>query len=417
MFKSTFKSIAILFSSFAVVLTICESATAQLRVNERYSIPQGQEPEFLEFQRQHNDNIRQIRVMPDCTVGVGLGCNKTATVVEEIINQSNGTNYYQMLMRAAGGQDNYRNFAAFYDNNPQLPKIPYASFWRNEDPSIVDGYRYVLGQSVSRTPVPGLEAVTNNFAWSPSSRGREISLRDGLVNLKLSYGRVLLEEISAIPNFEQQVDSLDLPPDMTQFYLSNISRGLRALNTGDERALRESVLKLLSYPYSPGTPNDGWYGRRLVTVPDTLTPSGVQPPGGDTFLSENPVLGGEETIIALDTPFFEEVLLPSGGSSWLPYAAFMPLLFLLFSLGGDNDSSQPANVVEVIPETPSNVIPDNNGSSSNEFPEGTGNPTIPPPPTEVGKQVPEPSALKALLLLTLVLGILNYKHRFVPTKG
>jgi hypothetical protein len=115
--KSNFKSIAILLSSLAVVLTICESATAQLRVNERDSIPRGQESEFLEFQRQNNQNLRQIRIMPDCSFGEGLGCNKTGTVVEQIINQSRGTNYQDILMRAAGGEDNYRKFAAFYDNN------------------------------------------------------------------------------------------------------------------------------------------------------------------------------------------------------------------------------------------------------------------------------------------------------------
>ncbi|WP_414590361.1 hypothetical protein [Anabaena sp. CCY 9614] len=400
MLKSTFKNIAIFFSSLVVVLTIGESATAQLRVNQRDSIPKGQESQYLEYQRQNNQNLRQMRVMPDCSLGDGLGCNKTGTVVEQIINQSHGANYYDLLMRATGGQDNYRNFAAFYNNNPRLPTIPYASFWRNEDPSILDGHRYVLGQSVSRNPVTGLADVTRNFAWSPLSRGREISPRDGLLDLKYSYGRVLLEEVAKIPNLEQQVTSLDLPPDMTEFYLSNISQGLRALNIGDERGLRQSVLRLLSFPYSPGVRDDGWYGRKIVDVPLTDQPELPTLPG-TAIVSENPLPVGEEMTVALDVPFLNEVVLPSGGNyGWL--YGLIPLMALFLLLEGDSSSSQPPTPVEAIPDTlPPLIAVDNGGESP------TSNTFVPPQVREV----PEPSALKALLLLTIVLGTLNYKQR------
>ncbi|GAX36839.1 hypothetical protein [Nodularia sp. NIES-3585] len=409
MLKSTFKSITVICSSLAVVLTVCDSATAQLRINEDYPLPRGQESELLEFQRQNNQKMRQMRVMPNCSVGSGLGCNKTGTVVEKIINLSNGTNYQDMLMRSAGGEDNYRKFAAFYDHHPRLQNIPYASFWRNEDPSILDGHQYVLGRPVSSQPVSGLKAVTSNFPWSPLSRSGEISPREGLLNFKYSYGRILLEEVAKIPNLEEQIRSLDLPQEMTGFYLSNLSRGLRALNTGNNRDLRESILTILSYPYSPGTRNDGWYGRKLVDVPETIQ-SEEQPLSGDSFVSESPELKGEDISIALNYPSFEEYLLPSGGSL-LPYAGIALLFWLLF-MGGNGGSNQPASFVEVASDViPSDVTPGNN-DASNGF-EFTGNIDVPPPQQPQVKTVPEPSTLTALLVLMLTVYILNYKQRLI----
>jgi hypothetical protein len=382
MLKSNFKSIAFLFSTLAVVLTMCESATAQLRINERDSIPRGQESEFLEFQRQNNQNLRQIRIMPDCSFGEGLGCNKTGTVVEQIINQSRGTNYQDILMRAAGGEDNYRKFAAFYDNNPQLPKVPYASFWRNDDPTIMDRAENVLGETISRSPLPGLGSITNNFVWSPS-RGREISPRDGLLDLKYAYGRVLFEEVAKIPDLKQQINSLDLPPDIRKFYLDNISQGLRNLKSGNESGLKQSVLTLLSRPYTPGNPNDGWYGRQLVDVPETI--ASLEPPAGSTFFTGLPLVGGEEIITGFIPPGLTETFIPSVTSPLWPYA-LIPLALLLLTFG-DNGSSQAV-------EPP--IIP-------------------PEPPTT--QTVPEPSALTALLLFSLGMGILNYKQRFMQTKS
>ncbi|MEA5580668.1 hypothetical protein VB620_04845 [Nodularia harveyana UHCC-0300] len=386
MLKSNFKSFAVLFSSVAVVLTICESATAQLRINQSNSIPQGQESEFLEFQRQNDNNLRQMRIMPSCTLGEGLGCNKTGTVVEKIINQSNGTNYQDILLKAVGGEDNYRKFAAFYGNNPQLPNIPYASFWRNEDPSIVDGYRYVLGENVSRNPVSGLRTVTNNFAWSPSSRRREISPRDGLLDLKYAYGRVLFEEAAKVPNLQEQIRSLDLPPDVTKFYVDNISQGLRYLNSGNESGLRQSILRVLSFPYTPGDLNDGWFGRQLVSIPEPI--EGVQPLSGSSFLSALPPVGGGDMITGFVPPIFGETFVPAVTSPWWPYAMIPLLPLLLLAFGGDNSSQA--------------VEP----------------PIIVPPDGEVTtEKVPEPSSLTALLMLTLGMGLLNYKQRLCQTKG
>ncbi|MDB9375842.1 hypothetical protein [Nodularia sphaerocarpa] len=430
------------------MLTICESATAQLRVNENRSIPKGQESEFLNFQRQNNQNMRQMRIMPDCSVGSGLGCNKTGTVVERIINQSNGTNYQDMLMRAAGGQDNYNKFAAFYGNNPQIPNIPYASFWKNEDPSILDGSRYVLGEPVSRNPLSGLKSVTNNFAWSPSSRAREISPRDGLLNLKYAYGRVLFEEAAKIPNLEQQIKSLNLPPEMTKFYVDNISQGIRNLKTGNESGLRQSVLRVLSFPHSPGVTNDGWFNRTLINLPASEV--GVAPLLPDTFVGLIPPIGGSEIVTGFIPPTFGEVLAPATAIPWLPYTALVPLLWLLFNAGGGGGDEVSAQappllvvspeippvievppgtppvievppetppVTEVPPETPPVTVVPPETPPVEEVPPGTPPVIVVPPETPPVTKVPEPSALNALLLLTVALGMLNYKQRLVHTKS
>ena len=389
MSKSSFKSIAFLLSSLAVVLTICESANAQLRVTPSNSIPQGQESEFLQFQRRNNGNMREMRIMPDCSVGYGLGCNKTGTAVEKIINRSSGANYQDMLMRAAGGEDNYRKFATFYDNNPKLGNIPYASFWRNDDLRIIDSYENVLGNPVSRDRLPGLRSVTNNFAWSPSSRASEISPRDGLLNLKYAYGRVLFEEIAQIPNWQEQLNALDLPPDITQFYGENISQGLRYLRAGNEKSLEQSVLTLLSFPHSPGITRDGWFGRTPVDLPEI---AGLPALPGDTLLGGIPLLGGGEFVAGLPGFTPGAVLLPTAAPSLLPYLAFLPLLLLLFNGGGE-----PVVVAEVPPDP----IPDPD----------------PDPETPPVQTIPEPSALNALLLLTVALGMLNYKNRFMATKS
>ncbi|HYW19238.1 MAG TPA: hypothetical protein VE956_07955 [Nodularia sp. (in: cyanobacteria)] len=416
MSKSIFKSIAILSSCLALVLTICESATAQLRVGP--SIPKGQESEFLQFQRQNNQNIRQMRIMPDCSVGSGLGCNKTGTVVERIISQSNGTNYQDMLMRAAGGQDNYNKFAAFYDNNPRLQNIPYASFWKNEDRSILDGSRYVLGEPVSRNPLSGLKSVTNNFAWSPSSRAREISPRDGLLNLKYAYGRVLFEEAAKIPNLEQQIRSLDLPPEMTKFYVDNISEGIRNLKSGNESALRQSVLRVLSFPHSPGVTNDGWFGRTPVNLPASEV--GVAPLLPDTFVGAIPPIGGGDIVTSFVPPTIGEVLAPATVIPWLPYTALVPLLWLLFNAGGDGGnkvSAQAPPVIVVPPGTPPVTVVPPGTPPVTVVPPGTPPVIVVPPGTPPVTKVPEPTALNALLLLTLALGMLNYKERLVQTKS
>ena len=290
--KSTFKNAAILFSSFAVLLSVCQSATAKpvgLNLGGEYRIPPGQEQELLQYQLEHNNDLRQLRVIPGCTTGFGLSCNKTGTVLEQIIKSNGGPSYEQMLIQAAGGRDNLQDFSAYYGNNFNVYQTPYISFWREQktSSSILDSSQYVLGQSVSRTPVEGLGNVTKKFSWAPLTRGdNSLDPRSGLLDLKYSYGRVLLNEFAKISNPQQQIRSLNLPPDMTQYYLSTVSGGLRALKIGDEQGLQDNILKIFSFPYTTVTTTD--YGRVPIGGAEQLALQPI-PLAGDA-LSVEPIL-------------------------------------------------------------------------------------------------------------------------------
>lgn len=445
MLKSNFKGIAILFSSFAVALSAYQSASAQpvgLDVGGRNRIPPGQEQEFLRYQIQNNNNLRQIQVIPECRVGFGLSCNKTGTVLEQIVRSNGGPSYDEMLMRAAGGSQNYRNFNAFYGNDPNVYKTPYIAFWKEQQASasILDGYKYVLGESVSRNPVPGLGNVTQKFAWAPLSRSdNSLDTRSGLLDLKYAYGRVLLDEVAKIPNPEQQIRSLDLPPGMMQYYVSNLKNGLNALKTGNEAALQDSILKIFSFPYVPTSISVGEYGRAPIAAAEQLGLQGT-PLTGET-LSVEPIFSDGASIVAADpvpAVGLEEVL-PAAGDGFsfpiLPALGGIALLALVLSLGGGDDSSSQANAIEDIPGSnvppvtpdqpttptptpnqPECIPPGGNGTPGDGQVIGVPCDTNVPPTTPDVKTVVEPSTLKAIVLLSLMMCILNRKQRLMQKK-
>jgi hypothetical protein len=444
--KSTVKSTAVLLTSLAVVVSVSQSANAQLNVG-KHKIQRGLEREYLQYQLSQ-PNLSDMLVIPRCDIGIGTGCNKTGTILQQILANNGGPNYYDLAIQAAGGKQNFNAFAAYYNNNPKLIEIPYASFWQGQSFKVLDGYRYVLGQSVSNQPVLGLGAVTKNFAWSPISRGNNsISPRQGLLDFKYAFGRQLLVEVSQISNLEQQIRDLNLPPEMTQFYLSNLSQGLNALQTGNTQALQQSILEIVSFPYSPNDPTTGHYGRIANGIPSALDTIEVTP----TVVGEitNPDLAfitGEEFLIPLDTIAAVDTVIPSAsGFNFLPVIAGGGLVaLLLLTLGGDGDGggspNSPSPPVTDTPETitptppttpptippttptppatppttptlpitprslpPNKCIPPDGGSGDGGV---IGVPPCVNPPLTV-KPVDEPSAVKAILLLTLVMCILS----------
>jgi hypothetical protein len=423
--KSTIKNITLVCSSLLTALIISQTANAQqrgLNVGAPVKIPPGQESQLLQFQLQNDKaGLRRMRVIPECVVGFGLSCNKTGGVVQKIIESNGGPTYQQMLMRAAGGDDNYRRFAGFYNNNPNLPLVPYSSFWRDSSPLVLDSNKYTLGGTVSRRPVSGLGAVTQNFAWSPL-KGE--NLRDGLLNFKYAFGRVFLEEAAKIPDLNQKIIDLQLDQKMTDFYLGNLSSGLRALQTGNEAALKRSILVIMSSPYAPNAQNDGWANRTEVQVPDGLMqPGETATPPPDILTGLPSELFPNEVEIAQidgDEGFIVE---PQGGVGFPPELLAVALPFIFFLLfGGDNNSSN-SSVDAFFPEITPTPIPTPTPTPpllDNECPPGTiniGSGNVgevkcdfqnPPPDT---KTVVEPSALKAIILLTLIFCLVNYKKR------
>ncbi|MEH2075582.1 MAG: hypothetical protein V7K57_14505 [Nostoc sp.] len=447
--KSIFQRIAvskavrfatIAFSSVAVVLTTCQSAFAQLNIG-RYGIQQGLESEYLQYQI-NNQNLSQMRVIPGCDVGFGLTCNKTGAVIQRLVELNGGNSYENLLIRAAGGEKNFQNFASFYGNNPNLYSVPFASFWRNESPAIMDSSQYLLGQGIGRNPVEGLGLVTNQFYWAPYSGNNPVSLRNGLLDLKFSYGRLLFEEASKIDNIKEQIQSLGLSPEMTNFYLNKLSTGLDALNSGDQNQLQKRIFELLSYPYSE---DGGELGRPNNAIPQEFNQILGEDVPGDILLSDTPLpLDGEE--IALDTfpGTGGDVLVPDSSDSfplWPIIGAGGLALILLLLLNGDSSSAQaavssvppsitpvPPSVTPVPPPTPPGTTPlsltnkgecdlttNGNGSNHTQIIEIPCNVT-PKPPIEV-KKVVEPSTIKALVLLIVLLCIVRYKHRTLKIRN
>ncbi|MEH2160477.1 MAG: hypothetical protein V7K38_05400 [Nostoc sp.] len=433
--KSIFQRIAmskavrfatVAFSSVAVVLTTCQSAFAQLNIG-RYGIQQGLESEYLQYQI-NNQNLSQMRVIPGCDVGFGLTCNKTGAVIQRLVELNGGSSYENLLIRAAGGEKNFQNFASFYGNNPNLSAVPYASFWKNESPAIMDSSQYLLGQSVGRNPVEGLGLATNQFYWAPySGVNNSVSLRNGLLDLKFSYGRLLFEEASKIPNIQEQIQSLGLSPEMTNFYVDKISTGLNALNSGDQNQLEKRIFELLSYPYSE---DGGEFGRPNNGIPQEFNQLLGEDAPGNILVSDSPAPLDGETI-ALDIPGTEgEVVVPDSPDSfplWPIIAGGGLALILLLLLNGDHSSAQasvsspqPSIVPGTTPLSLTNkgecdLTPGGNGSDSTQIIEIPCNVT-PKPPTEV-KKVVEPSMIKALVLLIVLLCIVRYKHRTLKIRN
>ena len=384
MFKSRITKTLIAFSSYAAaILTAPQQAFAQLSIG-RYGVQPGLESNYLQYQMSGR-SLSQMRVIPGCGVGDGAGCNKTATVLQQIVESNGGPSYQELLIRAAGGQQNYQNFASFYGNNPNISQVPYASFWQNDNPYMVDGYRYLLGQTVSRTPQPGLGQVTKNFYWAPEGSGNSLDPRSGLLNLKYSYGRLLLEEVAKIPNLKQQIQSQDLPADVKQFYASNASQGLRALNSGNESQLEGKLLEVLSKPFSP---DGAEYNRPNAGIPrefDEIIGQGLP---GDVFVAAVPVLPEGDVISEEIVPGpVGDVVAPEGGGGGFPFWVLggIPLLALPFLFGGGGGDDSPDRVAVAPPPTVGEQPP-----AAGETPPGGG---VTPPgggvtPPPVGEQPP-----------------------------
>jgi hypothetical protein len=422
LFNSFVKITTLTLTSFAVILTIYKPAFAQLNVGH-YGIQQGLEVNYLHYQLSRQD-LSKMRGISECTVGFSLNCNKTGTLLQHLLELNHEPNYYNLLMQAAGGEENFRRFASFYGNNPHLQYIPYASFWRNNSPFIMDSYQYLLGEQFSNNPVEGLALVTKNFYWGPlEGRGNLLDLRSGLLNLKYSFGRLLLEKVSKIPNLEMQLQSLGLSPQVLQFYEGKVLRGLNALSTKDEKLLQQAILNILSIPYSSDT---GVLGRPNLGISNQLnffSGLGIEP---SAFEQPNRITLAPEQINFF-TSFGYEIQIKEQGASefrlplWALGGSALVLLVLLLGTNSSSDN-QPYTAIPDRPsagyqpnpgQCSSNAGSSGNGSSdSNQIVEIPCDNVVIPPGKNVEK-VLEPSLINALLLLIALMYILNCQRRSV----
>ncbi|KAF3884413.1 MULTISPECIES: hypothetical protein [Nostocales] len=413
--KSTVKSIAFAASSLAAVMTAPQEASAQLNVGP-YGIQNGLEGNYLQYQLS-GQNLDQMRGIAECSVGFGPSCNKTGAILQQLVESNNGPNAHQLLIRAAGGEENFRLFASYYGNKPErLERIPYASFWQDDNPFIMDGHRYVLGYAASREPVKGLGQITQKFYWAPlQGKGDSLSPRNGLLNLKQSYGRLLMEEAAKIPNLKQQFKALGLEPQAENYYWSHITRAMHALNSGDEDQLQQNLLQVLSMPFFGEGGGENMGRPNLQVADDYLKGEGLL---GDVFDLESSVLTlepdmGGEVVSYLSAG---EVVTKGGGG--FNYTYLLGLLALLpFLLGGDGDSSS---------GTPPNPIPtpDISQPPVGTPPVGTppvGTPPVGTPPVGTSppdvKSVPEPSTVTPYVLLAIIMFVFTQKQWRTQAKG
>jgi len=435
--KSKVQKIAVTLSSFATVVNASQPASAQLNVGH-YGIQQGLEQNYLQYQRSGRD-LSQMRGIAGCSVGFGASCNKAGAVFEKILESKGGPTYQELLMKAAGGEENFRNFASFYGNNPNLAQIPYASFWEDGNAAIVDGHQYLLGQTVSQTPQEGLAQITKNFDWAPQGGGNSLDPRNALLDLKYSYGRLLLREIAKIPDAQQQIQALGLKPEETKFFLEKLSAAKLALESGNEQSLKYTILRELSFPYAP----DG---------ADLGRPNLGVPPSGDGFTDKLETIAGEVVswespvslepeAISLDLPSSlaqvdfpgnipeDSVLQQGSGSSfptWLIGGAGLALLLLLLSFGGGDSSGRGGSSIAATPPVGTSsssggggsVPPSGNGGppGENQIIEVPSTPPVTVPGQEV-KKVPEPTTITPLVLMIIFIYMVTLKHWRTQTKG
>jgi hypothetical protein len=430
--KSKVKTIVVTLSSLATVVNTSQSASAELNVG-KYGIQQGLEHNYLQYQISGR-SLSQIRGISGCIVGFGAACNKAGAVFQKLVESNGGPTQEQLLIKAAGGEENYQNFANFYGNNPNLNQIPYASFWQNDNADIVDGYRYLLGQTVNQSPQEGLGQVTNNFYWAPQGSENSLDPRNGLLDLKYSYGRLLLEEVAKIPDAQQQIKSLGLAPELTKFYSQKLSNSMRVLKSGNEQSLKETILKDLSMPYSP---DGAEIGRPNLKIPPTNSFTEETLDGDVVPWDDVVALDPEAINVELPPNLAEVALFPqTGGSSfptgWLAGGA-VGLLLLLLAFGGGGDSSSGghnhgSNIASsTLPVDSSSsssgggsIPPSGGGGGSGgynqiiEVPSKPGGSSL--PGKEV-KKVPEPVTITPLVLLIIVLYVLSRKQWLTQTRG
>ncbi|KYC43139.1 hypothetical protein WA1_13655 [Scytonema hofmannii PCC 7110] len=423
--QSTVKSIAFAVSSLAAVVTAPQEASAELNVGP-YGIQNGLEGSYLQYQLSGQD-LSKMQGIAECSVGFGPSCNKTGAILQQLVESNNGPNARQLVMRAAGGEENFRLFASHYGNKPErLEQIPFASFWQDDNPFIMDGHRYLLGYAAGREPVQGLGQITKKFYWAPlQGKDDSLSPRNGLLNLKQSYGRLLMEEAAKIPNLKQQFKALGLEPQAENYYWTRISHAMHALNSGDEVQLQQNLLQVLSMPYFGEGGGENMGRPPLI---DTLIASN----DGEGLLGDvvdfpssvvtlDPDLGGE-VVSFLSAG---EVVKQGGGFNYTYLLGLLALLPFLLGGAGDNSSGTATNFIPTpdVSQPPGETTPPVGTQTPGETtpPLGTQPPdvTIPPvvtQPPEV-KQVPEPSTVIPYVLLGLIMFVFTQKQWRIQAKG
>jgi hypothetical protein len=391
-----------IFFCFSYLLSQTNIALAQMRLGR--GIQPGLEGHLLEYQIQQQP-LEKMQGISGCSVGFGAGCNKTASLLQKIVTEYSGKTYQDILLQAAGGRDNYLRFTSHYPQSVDLDSMPLNSFWIDGGNYVLDSHQYSGVEDLNRIPQANLDRnfhqnfhqVVSQFTYAPVALKTEnLNLKEGLIGLKTTYGKALLEEALKIPNIEQKIAASGLSSSEINFHLQQFLHSKEALENGNERQLNHSLYELLSNPY---TSDPGVLNRPSLGISSNLNRQMGIGLEGEEYISSliAPSLNTanvSETVIFNSADIATATGSASGSNTPLYVAAGIGGLTILALLltGLDVDSSSDSSAIDPL-----------NG--------GNGKPpdlTIPTPPGNGVITIPETTStiqfvfLVALALLTSV---------------
>ena len=339
-----FSTITLCFSS---LLAQSHIALAQMRLGR--GIESGLEGHLIEYQLQQQP-LSEMRSIDGCSVGIGVGCNKTASLLQKIVTEHSGKTYHDILLQAVGGGENYSRFTSYYSRNVDsrsvaIDTIPLNSFWIDGGDYVLDSYRYSgldnLNDNLNKVAPSGFNRVVDRFSYAPIANGSDnLTLRQGLIGLKTAYGRTLIEEASKIPDIQQRIAAANLNPVEANFHLQQFINSVEAIESGERQQLDSSLYRLLSNPY---TSEPGVLNRPSMEISDfDRVGIGLE---GDEYIAS--VISGDSTETAIFSS--PEVFVSSaeggiGSTGNTPFyvvaglGGLTVLALILTSLDGGSDS-------------------------------------------------------------------------------
>ena len=329
--------------SVSSILSFPQTTLAQLRIGR--TVQPGLEGYFLEYQ-QTGLPLNELMSVSSCSVGLGASCNKTGAVLQKIVKEYSGSGYRELLMKAAGGVENYQRFARLYSNPAAISLTPYSSFWRDNNQYILDNHEYAGINFLQAIDSAELNEITSKFEYSPLSlRNSNISPRQGLIQLKVSYGVTLMEEALKIPDIDRKIAEESLNESEASFHQQQFQTAVLAIQGKSTSEISKSLFFVLSNPYTqvPGVLNRP----NLNISTDLASIHGVTLEGDEETILSNT----EENAVAILTNTFEEntfeETIEGLSTSYYYTLAGLGGMAVLMILLADGDSNALPNAIAV----------------------------------------------------------------------
>lgn len=398
--------------AFTSMLSFPKLALAQLRLGT--GVQPGLEGYFLEYQ-QRGLPLNELRGASGCSVGFGASCNKTGAVLQKIVQENSGLDYQKLLVRAAGGAENYQKFVQLYSNQSAVPLVPYSSFWRDGNKYILDSHEYAGINTFDNAGYSGLNEITSKFHYAPISlRNEIINLRQAAIQLKIAYGKTLMEEALKVPNINQKIAKVSLNESEANFHQQHFQNAVWALNRESSGGLKNALFNVLSSPYTavPAPLN-----RPNLQIANDITQVETIALEGSIQKIAPIAEGGSAAVLGNS---LDEVIDTAATSGYtIAGLGGAALLLLLLSSGGGSDGGSLIASTGNNTVTPAQFLPEDNVTPSEN----------PSPPAIGGEnqgnnnnnnnggvdalEIPEPSAQNSFFFLLFILFLFSRKKVMV----